>query len=288
MKALLICPSERDPVKFLAEPMPLCNVPLLGQNIIEYWLASLATSGVTSVTILAHDRPEEIRAVSGRGERWGLQVQVIDESRELTPAQALIKYEEQLKPSPLQNGIVVLDHFPGLPEYPLFNSYQDCFEAMQQWLPRALTPDRVGIHEVRPGVWTSIHSQISPAAELRAPCWVGNKAFVGPRAVLGPNAIVEDGCFIESDVEIVGSYVGRDTFVGRYSELSSSLAWGNTLINYNSGSITKVPDPFLLCALRKPTKVGSESWLFRISQLYVRNKEEVHLLWKHLLMDKEG
>src|SRR5262245_60188290 len=122
MKALLICPSERDPVKFLAEPMPLCRVPLLGQSLIEYWLASLATSGVSSVTILAHDRPEQIQAVSGGGERWGLQVQIINESRELTPAQALIKYEEQLRLSPPQN-IDVLDHFPGLPEYPLFGSY---------------------------------------------------------------------------------------------------------------------------------------------------------------------
>lgn len=288
MKALLICPSERDPVKLLGEGMPLCNVPLLGQSILEYWLAWLASSGVTHVSVLAHDRPEQVRAVAGQGERWGLSVDVIQESRELTPAQALIKYDEEIRPTPLQNGIAVLDHFPGMPEHPVFESYEKCFTSMQQWMPKALTPERVGIRELRPGIWAGLHSQISPQAELCAPCWLGRKTFIGPRAVLGPNTIIEDGCFIEGDTQIENSYVGPDTFVGRYAELSGSMAWGRTLINWKSGSIIKVPDPFLLCALRSPARVHSGSWFSRVARLYMRNKEEVQLLWKHLLMDRES
>jgi NDP-sugar pyrophosphorylase family protein len=288
MKAVLICPSERDSVQLLAEPMPLSNVPLLGQGLVEYWLAWLATERVTEVSILAHDRAEQVRALAGKGERWGLKVEVISESRELTPAQALIKYEERTRPTPLQNGIVVLDHFPGLPQLPLFDTYANCFAAMQHWMPRAVTPERVGIREVSPGVWAGSHSQISPLAELRAPCWLGRKTFVGPRAVLGPHTIVENGCFIEGDTQIEASYVGPDTFVGRYAELAQSLAWGRTLINWKSGSITQVPDPFLLCALRSSARTHSGSWFSRVSQLYSRNKEEVQLLWKHLLMDRES
>jgi NDP-sugar pyrophosphorylase family protein len=288
MKALLICPSDRDPVRLLAEAVPLSNLPLLGQSILEYWLASLAALGVKQVSILAHDRPEQVQALAGNGERWGLHAEVIRESRELTPAQALLKYETQIRPTPLQNGIVVLDHFPGLTRYPLFNSYEACFAAMQAWMPLALTPERVGVRQLRPGIWAGSHSHVSAGAELRPPCWLGDKVFIGAGAVIGPDAIIEDSSFVEGNTEITKSYVGRDTFIGRYAELSDSLAWGNTLINWRTGSVARVPDAFLLCALRQPSALQPDGWFGRIAQRYSRNKEELQMVWKHMLMDKES
>ena len=288
MKALLICPSERDPVRLLAEIVPLSNVPLLGQSILEYWLAWLAAFGVKQVSILAHDRPEQVQALAGNGERWGLQTEVIHESRELTPAQALLKYETLARPTPLQNGIVVLDHFPGLTRYPLFTSYDACFTAMHAWMPMALTPERVGVRQVRPGIWVGSHSHLSAEAELRAPCWLGDKVFIGAGSVIGPDAIIEDGCFVEGNTEITNSYVGPDTFIGRYAELADSLAWGSTLINWRSGSVTRVPDAFLLCALRQPSRLQPDSWFGRLAQRYSRHKEDLQMVWKHVLMDKES
>src|SRR5215213_7419644 len=105
MKALLICPSERPNIKLLAERMPLAAVPLLGQSLIEYWLAYLAASGVQQVSILADDRPEYIETLVGNGARWGLVARVITESRELSAAQAILKYEAELNPAPHPNGI---------------------------------------------------------------------------------------------------------------------------------------------------------------------------------------
>ena len=151
MNALLICPSRRPSVELLAENFPLSNAPLLGQSLLEYWLGYLACSGIKRVMILADDRPDEVQALIGNGERWGLKTEVVPESRELTPAQALLKYEHELDSAASQSGIAVLDHFPGLSQYPVFTSYRDWFAAVQAWLPLAKTPDRVGLRELKPG-----------------------------------------------------------------------------------------------------------------------------------------
>jgi NDP-sugar pyrophosphorylase family protein len=92
MRALLICPAERSAVALLPGQMPLACMPLLGQSLLEYWLSDLASRGLSQVVILAHDRPELAVELVANGERWGLVVSVINESRELTIAEALLKY----------------------------------------------------------------------------------------------------------------------------------------------------------------------------------------------------
>jgi hypothetical protein len=40
--------------------------------------------------------------------------------------------------------------------------------------------------------------------------------------------------------------------------------------------------------LRRPARQRAPDWLGRLSDLYLRNKEEAHELWKQLVMNKEG
>src|SRR4029077_8468493 len=155
-----------------------------------------------------------VTALVGNGARWGIRAEVIAESRELTPAQAQIKYGRGLTDSAGAGEIHVLDHFPGFTQ-PLFASYEILFAGLWEWLPNALTPDRVGVHESRPGIWTGLHTRISPEAQLHAPCSIGHSVYIGARAVVGPMAIVEDRSFVEPEAEITGSMVGPDTFVGQ-------------------------------------------------------------------------
>jgi NDP-sugar pyrophosphorylase family protein len=285
---LLICPSERNNVPLFFERLPLVNLPLLGQSLLEYWLSALAIQGVTKVLVLAHDRPELAREVVRAGERWGLDAAVTTESRELTPSEALLKYPSELDAVPLPESIAVLDHFPGLSEQPLFASYQSWFAALRDWMPAARTPDRVGVNESRPGVWLSCHSHIDTQAQLRAPCWIGQHVFIGAHAVIGPGAIVEDGSFVEPGAELAESWVGPHTFVGQFARIRDSLAWGDTLINWQTGSAAQIVDAFLLSPLRQPRGQHSRSWFKKLSELYGRNKGEVGLFWKHLLLHKQG
>jgi NDP-sugar pyrophosphorylase family protein len=263
-KALLICPSERPAVAELSRLFPLAAVPLLGQSLVEYWLTHLALSGFKEVHILADDRAEYIRKLAGTGARWGLKVEVTAEVRELTAAQAQIKYGEEISASSA-NAVVVLEHFPGEPDCPLFASYSNFFAGLARWMPKAKTIDRVGVCEVQPGIWIGRHAHVSPQAQLHAPCWIGQHAFVGANCVIGPMAVLEDRSFVEGGAEIVNSVIGRDTFVGKLAALRRSLALGNTLVNWQTDSVAQISDAFLMCALRRqPT---SEKFLRRVFEL---------------------
>ncbi len=288
MRTLLICPSQRTAVSALSEHASLAHVPLLGQTLLEYWLSALAAQGESQVAVLTHDSEDLTRRLVGNGERWGLHATVLSQSRELTPAEALVKYADVLETPRSNDAIVVLDHFPGAPDLVVFESYQHWFAGLRRWMPSAVTVDRVGVNEVQRGVWLGCHSHVSPLAELRAPCWIGQHVFVGDRAIIGPGSIVEDGSFVEPGAELAESWIAPDTFVGQFARIQNSLAWGSTLINWQTGSAALVADRFLMCALRQPRGNRTFSWLGKLSEVYARNKGEVGLLWKQLSLHKEG
>lgn len=266
-KALLICPSEHPAVADLSRMAPLAAVPLLGESLLEYWLTHLALSGIKEVHILADDRPEHIRRLAGNGARWGLKIDVTSEVRELTAAQAQIKYASEV-PASTQNPTVVLDHFPGEPGSPIFISYTNLFSGLTRWMPKANTVDRVGFREVQPGIWLGRHAHVSPEAQLNAPCWIGQHAYVGANCIIGPNAILENRSFIEGGAEIVSSVIAPDTFIGKLAALRHSFALGNTLVNWRTNSTTQISDAFLMCSLRhEPHVKTSEKFLRRVLEL---------------------
>ena len=283
MKACLICPAERPAVSALAQIAPLANLPLLGKSLLEYWLEHLASLGATQVQVLAADRPDLARAVVGNGARWGfISAEVSEEMRELPPLLARAKYPilQTVEWLPEPFDMVSMTHFPGQPEHPLFASYADWFAALFAWLPHAATLNRIGVREVQPGVWAGMRSHIAPSAQLRGPCWIGEGSRVGPRSVIGPKAIVEDYALIESDCQVTDAVIGPQTLVGKLAEVKDSFAWGGTLINWKTGSITTSPDPFFVCALGHPfSPRKTESWRRQLAAVYARNKEELQLLW---------
>jgi NDP-sugar pyrophosphorylase family protein len=283
MRAILICPSSCPAVDHLTAFAPLAAVPMLGESLIEYWLAHLAQSGVREVRILAHDRPEQIDAVVGNGTRWGLTAEVISESRELTPAQAQLKYGDRSDAGSCPDEVFVLDRFPGSARL-LFTSYADLFAGLLEWLPKAMTPDRIGVRELQPGIRVGWHTRISPDARLHAPCWIGQSVYIGAGAVVGPMTIVEDRSFVEPTGEIIGSFIGPDTFVGRSVVIQDSIAWGDTLIHWKSGLCGPAPDAYLLCALRSPALAGQSRGFFdRLGEIYSRNKDDLQMFWQFLI-----
>jgi NDP-sugar pyrophosphorylase family protein len=239
-KSVLICPAQRSEMRLLSMDEPLALAPALGQCAVEYWMSHLACAGVKQVVLLSNDRPDDVRKVIGSGSRWGIAAEVIAESVELTPEQAAEKYGAPAS---------MINHFPGLPECPLFASYGQWFKALEVWMPRANVPDRVATREVSPGIWVGLHGRISREARLCAPCWVGDHVYIGPGAVVGPGAVLENGAFIEPEAEIGSSVIGPATFVGRYMRITNSLVWGNTVLNWQTGLETTVSESFLLCSL---------------------------------------
>jgi len=255
MKALLICPDERTGVAALADSLPLSNVPILGKSLVEYWIEYLAALGAKEVCVLAADRSEQVRAEVGDGARWGLRVIVQTDKRERTLDEARAKHrtndDETWLPAP--NDVILMDRLPCLPQLPLFTSHADWFAATRELMPRALTPDRIGVREIKPGVWVGLNAHVASNANLIAPCWIGERAWIEAGATIGPNAVLEREVFIARGAEVSHSVIGPQTFVGQFTEVRNSIAWGSTLINWERDSCVKVPDAFLLCS-REPQR----------------------------------
>jgi hypothetical protein len=161
--------------------------------------------------------------------------------------------------------VILADHLPGLPDLRLCESHADWYAATQAWLDRAITPDRTGVREVAPGIRVGWATRIPSDTILRGPCWIGEKVRIGRGVIIGPNVVIEDRAVIDDGAEIMRSVVGTETYVGEDTEVADSLAFGDLLINWRSGSCLRVPDEFLLCSLRRPQRDSTE-WFRRITQ----------------------
>src|SRR5580658_5641720 len=166
MNVLLVCPDERSSVSMLSASAPLVNVRVFGKSLIEFWVEHAVRLGATKIVVLAADRPEQVRDRVGDGKRWGVEVEVLPILHELTEPEARAKYcaDRNAKWLPAPNDVIVMDHLPGLPLQPMCGSYAAWFAALLAWLPRAVTPDRIGLREIQPGVWAGLRTRVSPSA----------------------------------------------------------------------------------------------------------------------------
>lgn len=245
MKAILICPSDRPSVAFLARTRPLALTPILGRTLLDLTLAEVASQGATEILILADDRPEEIRRAVGKGEAWGVKAEVLPESQELSCDEARRKYVHRQPshwlPAPLDVRLV--DHITDAA--PLWTDPGTWFSSLRHHIPNAAAR-RVGYREFSPGIWLHVRARVAPNARLEAPCWIGAFATIRPSARVGPGAIVEDHAYIDDGAEVTESFVGPATYVGALTDLRQSLAWGRGLFKWTNGSFTEVQDAFLL------------------------------------------
>jgi len=235
MNLALEFPTDGSAVPALSRKTPLVLAPFLGQTVLEHALAGLASEGVKRVRIEAGDQAEQIQRVVGQGEAWGLALEV----------SSALGRQDGLAPA----RVLTLDQLPQLPQQPLWRNYRDWFSAQQALMP-VLARQRVGTREVSPGVFIGLRSRIAADARMSGPCWIGASVFVGPGAIIGPGTVIEDGSYVDAGAEIVGSIIGPQTYVGAFTEVRDSFAWGNELLHLDTGSLTKVADRFLLGELQ--------------------------------------
>jgi len=259
MKAIVICPDRRAEVAFLARKTPLALVPVLGASLLAHWLTALAENGAKEIIVLASDRPDQIRAAIGRGERWGLKIEVRAEPVEISVSEARQRFNVE--------KTVLADRLPALPDAPLFDTYAGFFAALKLWLPLA-GKQRVGAREIAPGIWAGLRCKIDPTAKLIAPCWLGENTWVRDRATVGPDAFVEDAAMVDNDACIVSSWVGARTYIGSLTQIQNSLTWASGLLNHTNGSFMEIVDAFLLGDLQgEHGFVRNSPWFGKLAAL---------------------
>jgi carbonic anhydrase/acetyltransferase-like protein (isoleucine patch superfamily) len=270
MKTILLCPNQASGLALLADVKPLPTLPVLGEAFVCYWMSHLAAEKISEVRIITSDPVEVIQEFTGDGSRWGLKIEILHEVRDLRPDEARKRHRSDDEPdwAPEPHDVIEADHLPGLPGQKLFSSYAKWFEALTAWLPKLAASKRLGMRELTPGVWIGRRTKIARSARLVGPCWIGDHVQIGKNTVIGPKSLLENQVVIEEGCSVENSWVGPETFLGALAELKGSLAWGNLLINWRTGSHTHVPDPFLLAAL-------TESPASEEKPLRTRNAEAV-------------
>jgi NDP-sugar pyrophosphorylase family protein len=238
MKAILVCPGDRSNLSFLTESAPLTTVPILGKTLVEHWIEHVVALGAKEIEIHASDRAATVAECLGDGARWGAKISVINAAEESVPAVGL------------EDIAILMDRLPGVGMEDLSSGYAQWFQQALARLGNESAP-RVGARQIRPGIWMGKGSVVADSATLTAPCWIGENVRIARECSIGPGAILEDFVVVERGAEITQSWVGPETFVGELIRIQDSLAWGSTLINWQTGSCITVPDAFLLSSLHR-------------------------------------
>ena len=249
MKSILICPNQANGIPVLADTKPSATLPLLGESFLCYWLEYLASRKVTEVRLITSDDVDAIQRVLGNGSRWGVNLEIFHEVRELSAAEARKRYRPSYENDWLPEDVIEADHLPGLAEHKIFGGYADWFKGLSLWLPFVCQSARIGLREIRPGVWAGRRTRIGSNVEFHAPCWIGDNVRIGKKAVIGPFALLEERVVVDHAAEVANSWVGPDTFIGALTRVADSLGWGSLLINWRTGSYISVPDSFLMSSL---------------------------------------
>lgn len=245
MKTILICPGYREAVAGLGNGRNLVELPILGKSILERWLEFLASSGRHKVIVLASEYPERIRALVGNGERWGLLAHVFAERLELSRFEARAKYCEPDS----QDEVFMMDRLPMRPFEPLLGSYEQFFDGTIRFLETVSGNDRIGMRQIKPGVWVGLRTSISKDVNLVAPSWIGDDVRIEGACSVGPFAVIEDRCLVEQDTTLCDSVVFAENFVGRSLEIKDSLISGSEIINHQTGSLLRATDDFIVSSL---------------------------------------
>ena len=263
MNVILICPEHRADAGIYQRMRPLALMPVLGRTLLDHALAHLADRGAKEVLVLASDRPEQIRSAVKAGAVWGLKINVMPTSSEPSKEDALQFYGADFSAAGVPS-VIVLDAIPGAASRPLWSPPSECPDFLS-WIAEAAMAGQLTMREVSPGVWISTKAKVSRDAVITGPVWIGPRASITAGARVGPDAVIEAGAFVDSGACISGSWLGPDTYAGSGVHLRDSIAWGNGLMAWRSGSFLEVRDDFLINDIRLPQVwQGDSSWMERL------------------------
>ena len=267
MDAFIICPDHRQCAGFARRIRPLALLPVLGRSLLDLWLEHLAAAGVKHATILAADRPHEIRHAVDQGGRWGLSVTVLSVKREPSIEETRQRFTGKDSAGRVPN-IITLDTLPDMPHKPLWESSSALHEILLNSLLVTPAESHLTMREVASKVHVSTRARVSPTAKIEGPVWIGPQVIIGDNAQILAGTIIEEAAYIDRNAVVSESWVGPNTYVGALTTVQNSFAWGGGIENWRKGSFLEITDDFLLTNLTHTPFGGvRSSWPVRISGL---------------------
>lgn len=267
MDVFIICPDHRESAGFARRIRPLALLPVLGRSLLDLWLEHLAAAGVKHATILAADRPHEIRHAVDQGGKWGLSVTVLSVKREPSIEETRQRFTGKDSAGRVPN-IITLDTLPDMPHKQLWESSAALHDILHHRLLVTPAESHLTMREVAPKVHVSTRARVSATAKIEGPVWIGPQVIIGDNAQILAGSVIEEAAYIDRGAIVGDSWVGPNTYVGALTSVQNSFAWGGGIENWRHGSFLEITDDFLLTNLtHKPFGGVRSNWMVRIAGL---------------------
>ncbi len=263
MNAVLICPDQREAAGYARRMKPLALLPFMGRSLLDLWLEKLSLDGIKTITVLAADRPDQIRRAVGNGGRWGVKISIIP-----VPTEPDVESARALFATDAATKVLKLDTLPSLPHKSLWESTEGLFDVLLKRFTQIQPESLLTMRRIGRDVFVSTRARIAPNAVIEGPAWIGPQVIVGSGAHIMPGTIIEDAAYIDREATVRGSWIGPKTYVGAMTEVAHSFAWGSGLENWRLASFIEVSDDFLLASLKQQPFGGARcSWATRLFAL---------------------
>ena len=286
---LLVLPATRPAaLEPLLRRRPFLLLPVADKPLLSYHLDLASSIAATRVIVVTDDRPEEVRAFAGKGQAWGLAVEVVametglpvavqmerlglagDDVRVLS-ADALVPPvagDRERRSAPDRDwvddeGPVLLRWRDGggAPAGPGEDAERIRTRRVRDLagyaaVHRELLEDAGGIvlpgYEVAPGVRICSGCSMSLGAVASPPVLVGERARVSYRANLGPSVVIGAGSFVDEEATLADSVVLPGTYVGRLLAGTGLILDGQLILNPRTGDAAAIGDTLLLADMSR-------------------------------------
>ena len=78
-------------------------------------------------------------------------------------------------------------------------------------------------YQTRPGVVIAPSAVIGGDAQIKGPCFIGERCQVMPGAVVGPRAVLGDNSYVDRGASVKNTLAGRNCHLGRQSQLRGAI-----------------------------------------------------------------
>ena len=268
--AVIVENTVSDAMAPLLEKRSIAMLPVAGKPQLQYWCEHMSLAGVENLKIFVRRYPEQVRAFVGKGERWGLNIEVIT----LPEASAGQSDYSFILPGIKQDTLIAsLDRFPAinLSDWLKAETVTNVFEndlALESIKDLAIV-DEKNIQDMVKGKSVSLKANRNMATRrMHSPrdYWQINMDVLNGK-IPDPLPLgyeVENGLYVEAGVQIKPGFAFNSACrLGRHSLIDTDVSLGDSVV-IGADSIIDRNSSVNESVILDHTYVGSHSALNRI------------------------
>ena len=274
----------------LTDRLPKTLLPICGKSLSVLWLELLCNAKITEVTIVTKQQPVFEKKL-GSGSRWGVQLHYAEEIEKILDACLVFDMEQLCdvdisevlkaanekeevtcvqiaKQAPM--GVFVPENIVGVKSgaFPLLVKQATDIITIEG---QCVTVDSfMSFYQVNLDLLQGMYRYVAPAGRLVSErlylnnmstykndslcsgfLYLGERCNLHKSVVVQSNVVIGDHVIVDKEAKIIHSVILPDTYVGRFTEVTNALVWGNVLIKVETDTVVEIDDDFILGNLKQ-------------------------------------